>query len=505
MRFEFLDFALDPDRGELLRGEQPVDLEPKVMAFLALLLERRGELVTKQELLDKLWPGTAVTEGSLTRVVSLARAALAGGGAGEIIRTRHRRGYQIAVPVEVRASPVPGFGGRPAIAVLPFENLGGDPDKEYFADGLVEELTTGLAARRYFPVIARNSTFTYKGKSVDVRQVGRELGARYVVEGSVRRAGERLRVAVQLIDAESGHHVWAERYDRELREVFDVQDEIVLAVCAAIEPELRLYEPVRTRHRRAEPLDAWDAVARGMWHLTHGTRESIAAALELYDRALELDPDFVPALALKAIALHAHIYMGASDPALRETTLETARRAVELDPAYPYARHALGQALVLFRRLEEALAEHEKSVELDPSFALGHWSAGLPLYMLGRYEEAIERCNRAIRMSPRDPLFSRFLSTRAHAEFGLGHYEKALASCEKSVAEYRENYAPFAVAAACCGYLDRKEEARAHLEEARRALPGFSFALLARRGPSQRLDEAWVRRFVEGLRLAGLE
>jgi len=505
MRLEFLDFSLDTASGELYRDGVAIHLEPKVLAFLTALLERPAEVVTKEELLDSLWPDAVVTEGSLTRVASLARAALRDGGAEpKVIRTRYRRGYQIDVPVTVRESPVPGFGGRPAIAVLPFENLSGDPDQDYLADGLVEELITGLAVRRYFPVIARNSTFTYKGRHVDLRQVGRELGARYVVEGSVRRAGERLRVAVQLIEAETGHHVWADRYDGELAEILAFQDETVFRVCAAIEPELRLQEPARASRGAPKSLDSWEAVARGMWHLNQMTRDSTSTALEFYERALALDPDFVPALSLKAIALQIRFFRGwESDAALARVTVETARRAVALDPRYPYARHALGVALLLPGRLEESLAENEKSLELDPSSALAHWATGRTLYGLGRHEEAIDHCNRAIRLSPRDVITPIFLSTRAHAEFALGRYEEALASCEKSVAEYRENYAPFAIAAACCTYLGRDEEARAYLVAALRAHPDLSLAAVATRS-KRNADEDNVRRMVEGLRRAGL-
>ncbi len=500
MRFEFLDFALDPDRGELLHGEELLTLEPKVMAFLALLLERRGELVTKQELLDALWPGTAVTEGSLTRVVSLARAALAGGGAGEIIRTRHRRGYQIAVPVEVRESPVPGFEGRPAIAVLPFENLSGDPDQEYFADGLVEELTTGLAARRGFPVIARNSTFAYKGKRVDVRQVGRELGARYVVEGSVRRTGKRLRVAVQLIEAEGGHHVWADRYEGELGELFAFQDEIVASVCAAIDPELRYFEPERAR-RRPGSFEAWDQVLRGFWHLEQRTDESTRVALDCFARALELDPLCAMAHSGRSLALNIRLSRGwDSDMRHWEEALASARRGVELGGD----RVILGDVLQELGRTEEGLYQYERALALNPSSPICRWAIARALVVMGQPGEAIPRLEYAIRLSPRDPLRPEYLGTLAQAHLGCKQFEESLAAAKRSLAE-REGVHTLCVAAAAAAHPEREAEARDLVERARRQLPQLSLSAVATFLGQRRVDEGYQRLLLDGLRRAGLE
>jgi len=500
MRFEFLDFSLDCDRGELCYGGHPVDLEPKVMALLTLLLERRGELVTKQELLDALWPGTAVTEGSLTRVVSLARAALGGRGAGpEIIRTHPRRGYQIAVPVEVRESPAPDFGARPTIAVLPFENLSGDRDQAYFAHGVVEDLIT-LLAQRHFRVIARTSTFAYKGKSVDVRQVGRELGARYVVEGSVGRNRDRVQVAVQLLEAEAGDHVWGDCYNRELGDLFALQDEIAASVCAAIDPELRYFEPERAR-RHTGSFEAWDHAVRGFWHLEQRTDESTRVALDCFARALELDPLCATAHSGCALALDIRLSRGWDSDAMRwRAALASARRGVELGGD----RVILGDVLQDLGRRAEALDQHEKALAQNPSSPICCWAIARDLVVMGRPREAIPKLEYAIGLSPRDPLLPEYLGTLAQAHLGCNQFEESLAAAKRSLAK-REGLHALCVAAAAAAQLGRLAEAQDLLERARRQLPQLSLSAVEAFLRQRRINEALQRLLLDALRRAGLE
>jgi adenylate cyclase len=325
---------------------------------------------------------------------------------------------------------VPGFWGQPAIAVLPFDNLSGDPEQEYFADGIAEDLITRLSAWHSFPVIARNSSFTYKGQAVDVKQVSRELGVRYVVEGSVRRSGDQVRIAAQLIDATSGHHLWAERYDRTLRDIFALQDEIVDSVIGALEQTMGRAERERAIRKAPQNLDAWDCVQRGWWHLFRSTRDDVVKGQSLFRKAEELDPHFSPAFSSLALShLYQIGYQWSETPAqsLRDG-LRAAEKAVALGEDEPQAHIALALVLSTSGQYERAAAASERVIELDPSSAAGYWCLGRALSHLGRPDEGIGPIEKAIRLSPRDPVMHEFLFDLGVAHFLAGRYEEAIVS-----------------------------------------------------------------------------
>jgi TolB-like protein len=301
-------FRLDGQAGILFRGAEPVGLGQRAVTLLRVLVERAGAPVSKDALIEAGWPELAVEEGNLTVQIAAVRRVLGQAPGGENwIETLPRRGYRyigpvvedessVVVPTEATSAP----SARPSIAVLPFQNLSGDPEQEYFADGVVEEIITGLARIKGLLVIARNSSFTYKGKAVDVKQIGRELGARYVLEGSVRKAGERVRVSAQLVEAETGAHLWAERYDRELENIFKLQDEITLSVVGAIEPNLREAEIERVKRKRPDSLDAYDLVPRAIPHVHPATPDEAVKGIPLLERALALQADYADAHGLLA-------------------------------------------------------------------------------------------------------------------------------------------------------------------------------------------------------------
>ena len=295
-------YRLEP-RGGLMSGDRNVRLTPKALALLSFMAARPGEVITKEELFGAVWPEVTVGDAALVTCIQELRRALGDDARRpRYIETLHRRGYSFvgklaarlpaAVDGKARALPLPD---RPSIAVLPFDNMSGDPDQEHFADGMSEDLITGLSRIRWLFVIARNSTFVYKNHAVDVRQVARELGVRYVLEGSVRRAGKRLRISAQLVDALTGGHHWAEQYDRELGDIFAVQDEITRSVVAAIEPRLLAAEGVRAFSRSRDDLGAWELVARAQTHVWRLTRFDNAAAIDALQRAVEAYPDYAPA------------------------------------------------------------------------------------------------------------------------------------------------------------------------------------------------------------------
>jgi adenylate cyclase len=400
---------------------------------------------------------------------------------------------------------VPGFSGRPAIAVLPFENLSADPEQEYFADGIAEDLITRLSAWRYFPVIARNSSFVYRGRSVDVKQVSRELGVRYVVEGSVRKAGDRVRINVQLIDATTGHHVWAERYDRELRDLFALQDEITEALAGWLAPELMRAEQERAAHREPRSLDAWDCTQRGFWHSWKLNREDNAKARGFFEKAAELDPQLVMAFYGLAVTHYLDIFYQWTDSweqSVGEMVRE-AERGAALDEKDAFGQLALGCAYSVTGPQEKMIAALELAIELNPSLAFAYGVLGNLLAIVRRPGEAIAALEKAMRLSPRDPFLFAFLSGVALAHFAAGRYEEAVDWARRSLRRRTDWIDPHHVLAASYAHMGHLEEARTAWKEALRLQPGFSLDTFKLMLASA--DPDFTERYLAGLRKAGLE
>ncbi len=395
---------------------------------------------------------------------------------------------------------IPGFAGRHAVAVLPFDNMSRDPEQEYFADGITEDLITSLSASRFFPVIARNSTFVYKGKAVDVKQVSRELGVHYVVEGSVRKAGNRVRINAQLIDATTGHHIWAERYDRELSDIFALQDEIVETIVGSMGPALSKADIRRSMRRAPENLDAWDLVRRGMWHLSLYTKEDAAKAQSWLHRAIELHPDYSTAFSFLAIThIFEMVYRWSESPEQSAAdALQAAEKGFALDENDPSALTALGFACSLTGRYERAISVLVTAIHLNPSSALAHWALGSALTPAGQPDEAIPMIEKAIRLSPYDNWMHEFLFNLGAAHFLAGRYDEAVIWGNRSVQLRPDQPGVYRLLAASLGHLDRPEEARVALNELLRLLPGFSIAHL-----SFFLPPAIVELYLDGLRRAG--
>ena len=336
----------------------------------------------------------------------------------------------------------PGFTNKPAIAVLPFDNMSGDLDQEYFVDGITEDIITALSLWRSFPVVARNSTFTYKGQRVDVQRVSRELGARYVLEGSVRKAGNRLRITGQLIDAETGAHLWADRYDRELVDIFDLQDEIVERIVAHMVPEMGRAEQHRAARKRPAELGAWDLLQRGLWHCHRFTEADMVRARAYMEQSLAIDP--LSGLAHGHIA-ETHMYdviMGWSgDPAQSIAEgMAAAQQATALDPNEPLPRSVLSTLNVLNRQPERGVEEAERAIAVNPSYAIGHLALGYALVFAGRPEEGIEALNRALRLSPRDLEITVFWAQLALAHLVLRDFEAAEDCARKALSENPANF-----------------------------------------------------------------
>jgi adenylate cyclase len=395
---------------------------------------------------------------------------------------------------------VPGFGGRSSIAVLPFVNLSDDPKQEYFVDGLAVDLIASLAGLRVYPVISRNSSFAYKGENVDPREAGKALGAHYIVTGSVRKSGDRLRVSAELVDSADGHQIWSGRYDREIRDIFDVQDEITAAIAGAVGPALSQSEMLHAIRRSPQNLDAWDCVHRGMWHLFRYTKEGVVKARSWAARALELQPDSVMAHCIVAFSrMYEVIYQWADsrDEPLAEA-MQAAERAVAADRDNPMALTALGFACSLCGARERAVAVLERAIQENPSSALAYWSLGATLATAGRPDDAIPMVEKAIRLSPQDPLMNEFLFTIGSAHFIAGRYDEAVEFAQKSLDMKSDQPGAWRVLAAANALVGKMDEARQALRQMIRLAPNLTEDRLR-----VFLRESEADRYIEGLRLAG--
>jgi TolB-like protein len=383
--------------------------------------------------------------------------------------------------------------------VLPFDNMSDGPDQEYFADGISEDLITALSRIHWLFVIARNSTFVYKNRAVDVKQVARELGVRYVLEGSVRRAGKRIRISAQLIDAITGGHHWAERYDRELGDIFAVQDQITRNVVAAIEPRLLAAEGIRALSRSSDDLGAWERVARAQTHVWRLTRADYEAAIEGLTQAVEAYPDYAPARSRLLFAAH----MGWVD---REVGLRKGRehaiRALALDDCDSWGQTALGYLAMMERRTVESLAAFRRAVELNPNSATAHGDLSRGLAFAGHDREAIEHAEDAIRLSPMDPDMALFLGGIAVAHYGAGRYADALRVSEELLQLRPGFQGAQRLHCASLAQTGRIDEARAYLDIIRREQPQLTIGWIKASVPYQ--TPQLMERFLEGMRKAGL-
>ncbi len=405
---------------------------------------------------------------------------------------------------DARASkPLPP-ADKPSIAVLPFTNMSGDPEQEYFSDGMTEDIITALSRVRWFFVIARNSSFAYKGRAVDVKQVAGELGVRYVLEGSVRKGGARLRITAQLIDGATGNHVWARRYDRELADIFELQDEITETIVGAIEPELGKAERKRAKSKKPGNLDARDVYQRGMSHLYRYTKADLAEARTLFGQAAELDAELGAACSGLAEAYYFEVVYGFAESVSdnREKALEPARRAVAIDAEDAGAHCTLGRVHYLRREHDAAIPELEAALELNPSLALAHYGLGAAMVFSGRARESFRHLETAIRLSPHDPNMGSCLVRSADAKYLMADYEGAVEWALKALRQPNFQWSRYAVLLAALGQLGRDDEAQRYLAELLRQRPDFSVSFV--REIHLFSDPGDFDHYLDGLRKAGV-
>ncbi len=530
MIFQFDAYTLDITRGCLCAAGREVELRPKSFEVLRLLVENAGRIVAKEELIGTVWPNVTVTDESLTRCISEVREALADDDQ-KIIKTVPRRGYRLSIPVarldpDIVSAPQsaaakierassdsardlpfdPPHSDRACVAVLPFVNISGDPQQEYFSDGITEDIITELSRFSELLVIARNSTFQYKGKALDVRQIGRELGARYVLEGSIRRSGDRVRISAQLIDAVSSIHRWAERYDRELSDIFAVQDEVARTIVTVLAAHVTKAEAERTLLKPPSTWEAYDYYLRGTetyWHgLSERTIDYVYEARRLLEKSLSIDPNYARTYAVLA-RTYVHTYLEPRDhdylsPAGLDRAHALAQEAVRHDPQLPQAHAQLGWVLVFKRRHEEAIAEFERAVSLNPNFT--DFSFGLVLAFAGEPTRAVEVLQANMRLDPFQPA-SR-LGYLGHAYYMLKRYTESippLRECAARQSIFRIGHLWLAAAYAQSGEI---ANAKAAAAEVLRIEPGFTIdrwkCTAVYRDPSD------AEHLFDGLRKAGL-
>jgi TolB-like protein/cytochrome c-type biogenesis protein CcmH/NrfG len=511
VQYLFADHTLDTARRELRRGSEVIAVEPQVFDLLVYLAENPDRVVTKDDLIAAVWGGRIVSDSTLTSRINAARKAVQDTGEEQrVIRTVARKGIRLVcavttdfstAPVEARtALPLPD---RPAIAVLPFTNMSGDPEQEYFSDGISEDIITALSKLRWFFVIARNSSFTYKGKAVHIKQIGAELGVGYVVEGSVRKAQDRVRITAQLNDVTTGAHIWAERYDRELKDVFAVQDEITEAIVAAIEPQLYAAENFRAQRKPPDSMDAWDLVMRALSHYWRVTRQDNVVAQALLEKAVAIDPNYGQALGVLASSHTFCAHMGWEDMTAAVPTAESAARtAIQTDRDDAWAHYALAHVHLFARRFDDSLAEFELALRLNPNFAIAQGFYALALSYCGRWEDADMAANRALRLSPRDPFSAIYYGVAAYAQF-LGHnYENAMRLAREAIRQRADFVGAHRVLVAAAGMMAQADIAKDALNELRRAQPNVSLNWLRNQLPIK--HDADREHYLEGFRRAGL-
>jgi TolB-like protein len=479
MQFRFADYLLDVSRRELRRGGEPVALEPQVFDLLVYLIRNRNRLVTKEDLLSSIWSGRIVSESTLTSRINAARKVIGDSGeAQRFIRTSARRGIRfvgdVAESDQTESSPhTPS--NRPSIAVLPFNNLSGDPEQEYFADGMVEEIITGLSRIKWLFVISRNSTFKYKGKPIDVKTVGQELGVRYLLEGSVRRSGNQVRVTGQLIEAATAANVWADRYEGTLEDIFAVQDEMTMHVVGAIEPTLRKAEIERARRKRPDSLDAYDLYLRALPFATAAMPQDADKALELLNEAIRLEPNYAVAHGFVAWCHEQRYLRGGLNAATREAARRHARAAIETGGDDAVAL-ALGGFVVgvIERNYETALEALDRSLALSASSALAFGFSSVVRAWMGDYATAIEHAKMGVRLGPYDPLIYLPYVGLAYAHFFAGNFIDAASAAVSASAANPRFSVPRYLQAAALHRLGRTDEAKAVANVLLELQPGFT-------------------------------
>ena len=521
MRYLFEEYAFDTDRRELHRGADVVSVAPQVFDLIDYLIRNRERVVSKDDLIKAIWNGRSVSDAALTTRLNAARTAIGDSGEEQrFIKTLPRKGFRFVGAVREAKEPAGAavadnqvelqkpdlaLSDKPSIAVLPFENMSGDPEQEYFADGMVEEIITALSRNKQLFLIALNSSFTFKGRAVDIKQVARELGVRYVLEGSVRKSGNRIRIAGQLIDAASGAHLWADRFDGALEDVFELQDQVAASVVGAIAPSVSQAEIERAKRKPTSSLDAYDYYLRAQAAHWERTRDATDQAIDLYEQAIALDPQFALAYALLAATFQQRkIWRWGTNPAEDASrAIAYAKSALRLGRQDPLV---LAQSAIVLAAIgyEVELADSllEEAIRLNPNGMLGWLGGGWTKTFLGDHRTAIDYFHRALRLSPLAPAIFFAHGGLAFAHFFLGNYEDGL-KCAGAASRHHPDYVAAQRITMACHALSGNIEAARRLWEQTALLSPSDRVSKMRKGAPFRRDQD-LAKLQKAYRLAGM-
>lgn len=550
-KYQFAGFEIDLSQQELRRLGEAVHIEPQVFDLIVHLVRNHDRIVSKDELIETIWNGRIISEAALSSRINGARRALGDNGNDQVfIRTLHKRGFRFVGDVQAVTAPeadaksdaeavrlVPDDGAapadvpvsvsvsaevhhlddvvsesvkaeavtRPSIAVMPFGNMSDDPENDYFSYGLTEDIIRLLARNRWLSVISRHSTVAFQGRTVDAREIGEQLGVRYVMVGSVRKSRDTVRITAELVRAADRKQLWSDKYDLQLEYIFDIQEEMARQIAATIEPELSKVEQQLAARKAPENLDAWDCYQRGLWNLWRFTTPGFDQAEEYFQRAIDADPNFARGHgALSYVNLQRAFFDEPKDRTARlESALRQGRHAVALDELDCFCHCALGRALCLNHQNDEALAALDVSLELNPSFAQAYFAQGFNMLWYGREIEAETLLDRATMLSPRDSHISGFHHVRSWAHFSLGEYDIAAEFARRATRQPNVTYQAFASLVASLGLLGERAQAETVAAELLQRKPNYNIET-ARQEFFFCNDPGFIDRFVEGLRVAGI-
>ena len=519
MRYLFEEYTFDTDRRELHRGTDMVPVAPQVFDLLDYLIRNRDRVVSRDELIDAIWNGRSVSDAALTTRLNVARGAIGDSGDEQrLIKTLLRKGFRFVGPVQEIGTPIQtatsenavapprptlALPDKPSIAVLPFQNLSGDPGQEYLADGMTEDITTLLSQTRDFLVIARGSTLAYKTKTADMDDIGRQLGVRYILEGSVRKAGNKIRVTAQLVEARTAIRVWADHFDRELVDLFAVQDDVTSGIVGALHPQLLSAEAQSYRRQPPNSLDAWGLAVRGMVALTSLTKENLDSAADLASRAIDIAPDFGLAYGLRAFALGYRAYTQWGRDWYQDAKQASAdiNRTLGLQGDDPTALFLVGGASHFMARHRASVGLLERAIQLNPNLAMAHCLLAISYASIDRPADGLAHIETALRLSPRDPMTYLFFAGQALCRFVSGDFLGAVSSAERGIGINPGSTDSHLYMAAALAELDQIERARKQIKQGLRFVPSMSLLVIGRAVEGG--NSGWVR-YHAALRKAGL-
>ena len=519
LRYLFEEYAFDTDLRELHRGADMISIAPQVFDLLDYLIRNRARVVSKDDLINAIWNGRSVSDAALTTRLNVARSAIGDSGEQQrLIKTLPRKGFRFVGPVLEGPKPVEATSAentvrpreqvlalpdKPSIAVLPFQNLGEEPEQEYFADGMTEDIATLLARTRDFLVIATGSTLAYKAKSVDIDNVGRQLGVRYILQGTVRKAGTKIRVTAQLVEARTAIRVWADHFDRELTDLFAVQDDITSGIVGALHPQLLSAEAQSYRRQPPSSLDAWGLSVRGMMALTSLTRQNLDTAVDLAGRSIAIAPDFGLAYGLRAFALGYRAYAQWGQDWYEDAKQASAdiSQALGLQDDDPTAFFLVGGASHFMARHRASVGLLERAIELNPNLAMAHGLLAISYASVGRPIDGLAHIERALRLSPRDPMTYLFFAGQALCRFVSDDFLGAIASAERGISINPSSSDNHLYMAAALAELDQTERAKEQIRRGLRFMPRLNLLVIGRAVEGG--NSGWAR-YHDALRKAGL-